>query len=371
MHLKTGRAIRSGDSRPMVSLVTPYAEISPPPLDERSRRRIRGAGRPKERANPLDGSWARVAARSVVMRVMTASSLVIELFEPGVVSDAGRWMPHRQLANHAHSLSSRGTGMSGAAETGGNRGPVVRIAVAVAALFTGWHLFASFLWISPPTPLRELVPGNLLTEYMIPWFGQSWSVFAPEPINGDYHLEVRAMVGSGEEAATTEWVDAVDVEWQMAHHNLFPPRAANLAMQQASDFRTAWSGLNEEQKRIATLNYFEGDDWLGREMAAMNSVGENSHAVTKFIVAERYTDAYATQVARAIWGDDVDRVQYRVWRQNIVPFEQRHSPSAVRPAPTYFTTGWRGLIVLPDQNETAFEETFLPLYEQYVSSGDN
>ncbi len=245
--------------------------------------------------------------------------------------------------------------------------PVVRIAATIALLVTGWHLFASFLWISPYTPLREVVPSTALSQYMLPWFGQSWSVFAPEPINGDYHLEVRANVGEGDDVTTTEWVDAVDVEWQMAHHNLFPPRAANLALQQASDFRAAYGELTDEQKDIAALNFYEGDSWLGREMAAMKDIGDNTDDVTAFIVAERYTDAYATQVATALWGDDVTQVQYRVWRQNIVPFEQRNHPDAKRPDPVYFTTGWRGLITLPGQSEEAFRAVFLPLYENLMS----
>jgi hypothetical protein len=248
------------------------------------------------------------------------------------------------------------------------RRPVVRVAVGVAALFTAWHLFASFLWISPPTPLRELVPGNLLTQYMIPWFGQSWSVFAPAPINGDSHLEVRAEVTDGGTATTTKWVDAVDVEWQMAHHNLMPPQAANLANLQARELRGAWDGLNEQQRKIAAQGYYKGDDWLDREMTAMKSVGSNTEAVNTYITCERYINAYATQVARAIWGQKVSHVQYRASRQAVIPFEQRNKPGITKPSRVYYDFGWRGLIVLPGQDEAAFKEVFLPLYKSYEAA---
>ena len=88
-----------------------------------------------------------------------------------------------------------------------------RTIMVIAMALTGFHLFATFLWIAPSSALREVIPGDLLSKYMIPMWGQSWSVFAPEPINGDYYFDVRAVVSTpdgGEE--TTDWVRATDVE---------------------------------------------------------------------------------------------------------------------------------------------------------------
>lgn len=239
-----------------------------------------------------------------------------------------------------------------------------RVAVVIVGLFTAWHIFASFLWIGPVTPLRQVVPGNLLTQYMIPWLGQSWSVFAPEPINGNYDLRIRAVLAGddGTEIAT-KWISAVDAEQKMLVHNLFPPRASNLATKQASSLKGAWDALTPEQQKIAALNYFKGDSWLGRMQVAMNEVNKqkNTMAVATYIVQERYTDAYAVQVARAVWGKSVVRVQYQTSRQNIIPFEQRNNPDAKLPPLQYANTGWRGLIVMPGQNEQQFAEIFAPL----------
>lgn len=245
------------------------------------------------------------------------------------------------------------------------RGPLVRGAVIVGVLFTAWHVFASFLWIAPITPLRELVPGNALTSYMIPWYGQSWSVFAPEPINGDYRFKVRALVlekdGTEKE---TEWVSATDVELAMSRHNLLPPRAAGLGTHQSSLLKGAYDGLTAEQRETAALNYFEGDAWLGRMQEAMNAQGTDDSAVVRYIVQERYSDAYATQVARALWGDLVIRVQYESSRQNIIPFAERNDPDAVRPDEQVALTGWRGLITMPDQSGDDFADVFRAGYER-------
>lgn len=235
-------------------------------------------------------------------------------------------------------------------------------------LIAGWHIFASFLWISPPSELRTLVPGNALSNYMLPWFGQSWSVFAPEPINGDYKFEVRAIVPDGAEAGAadsyvaTEWVDATAAELSSAQYNLFPPRAAILATQQATKMLNQWKKLKPEQKTVAELGYYEGDAWLGRMRAAMNEHG-GENVVTDYIVQERYTVAYATQVAYAIWGEEnVTQVQFRVSRQNIIPFEERHNPQAERPAPEVAQTGWRGTIVMPGQSNEDFAKVFMQNY---------
>ncbi|HLS63263.1 MAG TPA: DUF5819 family protein, partial [Ruania sp.] len=122
-----------------------------------------------------------------------------------------------------------------------------RVLVLLGVFFTAWHIFATFLWIAPGSGLRQVVPGNLLHDYMIPMHGQSWSVFAPNPINGDYRLQVRAVVGEGEEATETEWVDATAAELTMLTHNLFPPRASITAMDVASRFKGAYDDLNEAQ----------------------------------------------------------------------------------------------------------------------------
>jgi hypothetical protein len=245
------------------------------------------------------------------------------------------------------------------------RSPLVRGALAVGVLFTAWHIFASFLWIGPVTPLRDLVPGNLLTSYMIPWYGQSWSVFAPEPINGDYRFKVRALVAN-EDGSTreTEWVTATDVEMSMSRHNLFPPRAAGLGTHQASLLKGAYDRLSPAQRATAALNYFEGDAWLGRMQNAMNEQGDDQSLVVSYIVQERYSDAYATQVARAVWGDSVLRVQFQVLRQNIIPFVERNNPDAVRPPEQIADTGWRGLIVMPQQSDPDFADVFRPAFER-------
>ena len=233
-----------------------------------------------------------------------------------------------------------------------------RIVMCVIALVTAWHIFASFLWIAPWAPIREVVGQDVLSSYMIPMFGQSWSVFAPEPVNGDYRFEVRAIV-DGEE---TEWVSASDVELSMIRYNLFTPRAGIVGMDVSSQFKGAWGDLTDEQKDVAELNYFKAD-WEARMAEAMKEYDDTTD-VASYIEQEHRATAYATQVALAIWGDDVERVQFSATRQNVIPFNDRHDPDAERPGIQYSPTGWRGLVINEGQSQEAFTDVFRAQHER-------
>lgn len=239
------------------------------------------------------------------------------------------------------------------------RSKVVKRSVMTVAMFIAmFHLFATFLWIAPASDLRSVIPNGVLTKYMIPFFGQSWSVFAPEPINGDYYFDVRAVVKNSDGSSEiTEWVRATDVEIDKATYNLFPPRAAGLGMKVSSDLKGSWDKLSNTQKSTIELDYFKGDDY-GRLSKNLKTVSSNDSLVYDYIKKEKIATAYATQVSKAIWGDNVIRVQYQASRQNVVPYSERNNDNAVRPGYQIVSTGWRGLLVKDNQSDEKFAEYF-------------
>ena len=220
------------------------------------------------------------------------------------------------------------------------------------------------------------MPGGqqTLSSYMLPFFGQSWSVFAPEPINGDYHFNVRALVieedGSERE---TGWVSATDVELSMIQYNLFPPRAGIQSSEVASNYKNAYDKLESVQQTIVGGD-FTVDKWeIGLEAALNNQPGQtedgtqiepNAVNIEGALAQEHMATAYATQVARAIWGEGVSQVQFRVSRQNIIPFAERHNPDAVRPEPTVVLPGWRAPLVEVGQNDENFANVFRKQFER-------
>lgn len=242
------------------------------------------------------------------------------------------------------------------------RSPLVRGVLVALSLVTAWHIFASFLWIAPYSPMREIPTQKVLSSYMIPLFGQSWSVFAPEPINGSYSFKVRAVVEEGEGGLVeTDWVDATAVELSMIQYNLFPPRAGLQAAEVASQHKSEFDSLTADHQATAGFDYFERD-WEARLEEQMSVFGDTD-LVEKYMITEHMATAYATQVALAMWGEDVVRVQYEVSRQNVIPFAKRNSPDAEPPALQIVTTGWRGLVQNPGQSDEAFAQVFVRVYE--------
>ncbi|MCI4011737.1 DUF5819 family protein [Brevibacterium sp. ZH18] len=248
------------------------------------------------------------------------------------------------------------------AKTGSKTGRsrvIKRVLMVVAMLMTAFHLFASFLWIAPASALREVVPGDLLSKYMIPLWGQSWSVFAPEPINGDYYFDVRAVVKTADGGEkVTDWMRATDVELDHSTYRPFPPRSAGLGIGVASDLKGSWDDLPDDQKAIVKLDYFKGEDSVDRLTSKLNDYSDPKGTVASYLKSERLATAYATQVAKAVWGEDVQRVQYQAARQNVVPFAQRNNPNAERPKIQPVPVGWRALVVEEHQSDEEFAKYF-------------
>ncbi|MGI6879938.1 DUF5819 family protein [Microbacterium sp. gxy059] len=235
--------------------------------------------------------------------------------------------------------------------------PLRRIVLVVLSLLTAWHIFATFLWVAPDSHLRDIVPGEkTLSGYMLPMFGQGWSVFAPSPVNGDYRVEVRAAYEDETgEVVETDWVDATAVERSRAHHHLAPSRSAKLSIVYGQRLYKAYGDLDDAQKEIVGYNYFK-DDWETRQRDALE--GDDKEA-SGYIRDERRVIAYATQVAYAVWGEqDFSRVQVRVSRQAIVPFDERDNPDYERKDPIVRDIGWRAPVEREGQSRDDFASYF-------------
>ncbi len=239
----------------------------------------------------------------------------------------------------------------------------VRVLVALATALTAFHIFSTFLWIAPASGLRQLYPPGVLQGWMIPMFGQSWSVFAPEPINGDYRLQVRATVSDGGTERGTDWVDATAAEISMIQYNLTPPRAGIQSTELASRFKGAWDDLSTGQREVAELGYYKGEDWEQRLQQALLAEGDTDEA-RDYLEVEHITTAYATQVAYAAFGEDVVAVQFVVSRQNVIPFGQRHDADAQRPAVQPAPVGFRGTVEEPGQDRENFSKVFRKALEE-------
>ncbi|WP_283134924.1 DUF5819 family protein [Rhizohabitans arisaemae] len=157
----------------------------------------------------------------------------------------------------------------------------------------------TFLYVAPWNPAYEK-SASVVEGYMNPYFGQNWELFAPDPIDYDARVLVRAKVkdASGWERHTG-WLDVTGPERELTRGSLFPGRLARVVggarqMVTDADVPPSAASLPEEEEETEAETEEEPPDPVFQDQAV------------------RHIRAVATLAARAEWGDGVTEIQLRV-----------------------------------------------------------
>lgn len=219
------------------------------------------------------------------------------------------------------------------------------------------HFGITFLWNSQPNPATDVV-GDQVDDYIEPLFEQHWRLFAPNPVNAENELLVRADVRNPEtgEFETTPWTSATQREWSLVEGNPFPSRASRLTTNLHRRLEVAWEALDDDQRQVVTVDFFAmDDDWSELVNALKDEQDATATAIETYIRAERVATAYATQFAKAAWGKDVTSVQVRLRSTPVPRWKDRFGePDPDAAVVTEF--GWRPVVVTDEQDEKAFGE---------------
>ena len=223
----------------------------------------------------------------------------------------------------------------------------------------GLHFAATFLWNAPTNPIKESVATDV-NAYMRPFFEQNWSLFAPNPINSEDELYVRAQVADIQTGniEITEWRNATQLEWTLVRGNPAPSRASRVSSNLNRRVSSAWYDLTDEQQDIVAGNYTDMADWnpLADDLIEAQD-GETSSRVANIVRADRVATGYATQFAKAIWGEGVEAVQFELRRTPVPRWDERMEPEPESPSFTTREFGWRPALVDPGQDEGLFAGT--------------
>ncbi|MCU1404077.1 MAG: hypothetical protein JWQ43_380 [Glaciihabitans sp.] len=245
------------------------------------------------------------------------------------------------------------SGPAGARVTGG-----ARLLVIAVCLVLGWHFLATYTWNATANATREVIGQETLNSYMLPMFGQSWSVFAPNPGSVNQSLEVRAQVTSGDVTSTTEWYSLTDrAAREDIQLHLIPSRMYLNDFILANRYYDAFMAIDVEARDTAGSSYVT-DTWpdqLQGDLLAKLNV-DSSAAVDTFIKYERSTVNLASEVAHARWGDGVTAVQVRVLKTPVVPFAERNTNAST--TVSYFVDGWRFPTYVDELDQGTFESIF-------------
>jgi hypothetical protein len=198
----------------------------------------------------------------------------------------------------------------------------------------------------PTNPVSEAVDSQL--NYLRPFFGQSWRLFAPNPVDEDKALLVQGAYVDGKgDLRSTPWVNWTSVEQDVIEHRLIGGRAGYITTKIYGALDEEFRELESpEQKALAARtsplappSWAVLEDYLAR-------IGPDEDDLADYLRYDRAATRLATDVIASRFPTrDITAVRYALREQGVVPYDARHQSKAerqeARPAPTIRVGGWR------------------------------
>jgi hypothetical protein len=115
----------------------------------------------------------------------------------------------------------------------------VALALAVVAATVCVHLGMVFLHVAPSNTVTK-AHGKAIDDWIYPEFEQNWKLFAPNPLQQNIAVQVRAQVRTADGATrTTGWYDLSAEDGRAIDGNLLPSHTQQNELRRAWDFYTA------------------------------------------------------------------------------------------------------------------------------------
>jgi hypothetical protein len=112
------------------------------------------------------------------------------------------------------------------------------VALALVAITVCVHLGMVFLHVAPSNTITK-AHGEAVDDWMYPEFEQNWKLFAPNPLQQNIAVEVRAQVRTAKgEIRTTGWYDLSAEDGRAIDHNPVPSHTQQNELRRAFDYFT-------------------------------------------------------------------------------------------------------------------------------------
>ncbi|MEV0221969.1 DUF5819 family protein [Streptomyces sp. NPDC050704] len=113
------------------------------------------------------------------------------------------------------------------------------LALAVVAVVVCAHLALVFLHVAPSNTVTKQ-HGQAIDEWVYPEFEQNWKLFAPNPLQQNIAVQVRAEVRAEDGSiGTTRWYDLSALDGEAINGNLLPSHTQQNELRRAWDFFVA------------------------------------------------------------------------------------------------------------------------------------
>ncbi|MFC8506452.1 DUF5819 family protein [Streptomyces sp. NPDC057411] len=113
---------------------------------------------------------------------------------------------------------------------------VAAVALAVLGVFACVHLAMVFLHVAPSNTLTKQ-HGEAVDDWIYPEFEQNWKLFAPNPLQQNIAVQVRAqLAGKDGSRRTTGWIDLTAEDTEQIRGSLLPSHTEQNELRRAWDF---------------------------------------------------------------------------------------------------------------------------------------
>jgi hypothetical protein len=115
----------------------------------------------------------------------------------------------------------------------------VAVALAAVAVTVCVHIGMVFLYVAPSNTLTKQ-HGKAIDDWIYPEFEQNWKLFAPNPLQQNIAVQVRARIGTADGGIrTTGWYDLSAEDGRAIDGNLLPSHTQQNELRRAWDFFVA------------------------------------------------------------------------------------------------------------------------------------
>lgn len=148
------------------------------------------------------------------------------------------------------------------------------VALSVIGLLACGHLAMVFLHVAPSNTLTKQ-HGEAVDEWIYPEFEQNWKLFAPNPLQQNVAVHVRAEVAGPDGRRTTPWMSLSGEDAKAIRGSLAPSHVHQNALRRGWDF---YVNSHDNENRPNGLRGNLSESYIRR--LAMQRLGEHDYGGT-------------------------------------------------------------------------------------------
>ncbi|MEX2985714.1 DUF5819 family protein [Streptomyces sp. C36] len=205
-------------------------------------------------------------------------------------------------------------------------------------LVLAFHFSMTALYNTPFNPIKEKY-GEEINSYMSPHFSQDWHLFAPNPVDTDSGVLIRAKKkGPGGSVLVTKWSDVTSPNLKKLYaERLWPSRATRVPSGVVHQLES-WQDPELEKLRSKKEDSANGTGSKAQERKGSEPPLSQAEEKARD-EAIRFTQGFAGTEAEKRWGKDIEYVQVRIVRNEYPRFSQRYSRET-KGKVSYYDLAW-------------------------------